>query len=101
VYNRVQVKGASRRRKSSGDRLFPSPYCTTWSISPSSVSLAPNSTAKAILTVYAGTVPSCPSYAYMESGCNVGETDVMITDAIRELLWEIVAEYCIVRTLYL
>ncbi len=42
-----------------------------------------------------------PSYAYMESGRNVGETDVMITDAIRELLWEIVAEYCIVRTLYL
>ncbi len=35
--------------------LCPSPYCTTWGVSPSSVSLAPNSTAKATLTIYAGT----------------------------------------------
>ena len=35
--------------------LCPSPYCTTWTINPSRVVLAPNSTAKAILTIYAGT----------------------------------------------
>ncbi len=34
--------------------LCPSPYCTTWEISPSSVSLAPNSTATATLTINAG-----------------------------------------------
>src|SRR5438093_1523353 len=34
--------------------LCPSPYCTTWEISPSNVVVAPNSTATATLTIFAG-----------------------------------------------
>src|SRR5436305_3478582 len=34
--------------------LCPSPQCTTWEISPSNVIVAPNSTATATLTVFAG-----------------------------------------------
>src|SRR5213593_107838 len=33
--------------------LCPSPYCTTWEISPSNVVVAPNSTATATLTIFA------------------------------------------------
>ena len=36
--------------------LCPSPQCSYWTIHPTSVDLAPNSTAKATLTIYAGTL---------------------------------------------
>src|SRR5213080_5060049 len=49
--------------------LCPSPYCTTWEISPSSVSLAPNSTATATLTINAGGPGSAGNItAYGNSG---------------------------------
>src|SRR5213083_301784 len=36
--------------------LCPSPQCSHWTINPTSVDLTPNSTAKATLTIYAGTL---------------------------------------------
>src|SRR5216117_2943533 len=57
--------------------LCPSPQCSHWTINPTSVDLTPNSTAKAPLTIYAGTLAQSGNFTVYGTSGNLSHSVVL------------------------